>query len=161
MTPDVSAFHVTGTCRSELVIYLTRFDLIHLQKHFPVCNLGKKSHKDTVVASCKHIMVMAKQYQIAFVFCLQDNHNENIDFIRGQRESTDTLLAYLRWYSQPWWMCEIEDKTSKGLFELVGGKWNRGVLGGFSKRVYLRLTMKTYVPFSGLSHYARLWNVSA
>lgn len=40
------------------------FDLIHLQKHLPMCNLGKKSHKDMVAenAACKHIRMMAKQY---------------------------------------------------------------------------------------------------
>lgn len=80
-------FHVTGTCQSELVINLASLDLIHLQKHLPMCNLGKNSHKDTVAenAACKHIRMMAKQYQITFFFCLQDNHNKKrIDLIRGQ-----------------------------------------------------------------------------
>ncbi len=35
-----------------------------------MCNLEKKSHKDTVGgnAACKHIRMMAKQYQIASLF---------------------------------------------------------------------------------------------
>lgn len=52
----VHAFHVTGTCQSDLVIYFTSFDLIHLQNTYPCVTLGKKSQKDMVAENAVNIL---------------------------------------------------------------------------------------------------------
>lgn len=70
------------------------------------------------------------QSNIRLLFREWNNFNENIDFIRGHCESTDTLtlLAYLCRYIRRWQMCEIEDKATKDLSNLVWAEFNWGSL---------------------------------
>lgn len=51
--------------------------LIHLQKHAPMCNLGKKSDKESMTesAACKHITT---QYQKAFLFAMKAQSSSEV-----------------------------------------------------------------------------------
>lgn len=118
------------------MVYLACFDVILLQKH--LCNLGKK------LIRIQWLLVNTLGYWSSnigcfFFFGCKIVRKKTVHFIRGRRESTGTLLAYLFWYSLQWRMYEIEDKASKACLNLLAKKWNRGILSGFSTCNYLRL----------------------
>lgn len=94
------------------------FELIHLQKHLCI-TLGRNHTRRRWQKMLLVNTLGGWLSNIRLPLCLQDNRNENTDFIRGQRvDDTLTLLAYLYWYSLA--MVNVKIKACLNLMEQNG-----------------------------------------